>query len=72
MSALTLQPIDCHPGCPGVLCVSWEVFVSTDNKMHAGLLLMADAADMSNKVFFWKGRLVSVTSVLCYCDLSLP
>ena len=44
------------------------MFVSTDNKMHAG-----DAPGMSNKVFFWKGRLVSVTSeqfcviVICLC-----
>ena len=24
------QPVECLPGCPGVLCASWEVFFSTD------------------------------------------
>ena len=25
-----MQPVECLPGCPGILCASWEVFVSTD------------------------------------------
>ena len=29
---LPRQPVECLPGCPRVLCASWEVFVSTDVK----------------------------------------
>ena len=28
------QPVECLPCCPGVLCSSWEVFVSTGVKVH--------------------------------------
>ena len=28
------QPVQCLLGCPGVLCASWKVFVSTDVKVH--------------------------------------
>ena len=31
------QPVECLPGCPGVLCASCEVFVSTDVKVLTGL-----------------------------------
>ena len=34
---LCVQPVECLPGCPGFLCASWEVFASTDVKVHTGV-----------------------------------
>ena len=31
------QPVECLPRCPGVLCASWEVFFSSDVKVHTGI-----------------------------------
>ena len=36
-SNLCTQPVECLPDCPGVLCASWDVFVSTDHvEVHRG------------------------------------
>ena len=34
---LCTKPVECLPGCPGVLCVNWEVSVSTDVTVHTGV-----------------------------------
>ena len=31
------QPVECLPGCPGILYASWEVFVRADVKVHTGV-----------------------------------
>ena len=31
------QTVECLRGCTGVLCASWEVFVSIDGKVHTGV-----------------------------------